>query len=188
MKLSNNQLNKAKLKELIWYICKNYNYKLFETKLWKLAFFCEADYYQKYNSLITNISYIKNKYGPTPAHKISEKALDELVNDNFLIKTESGTFVVIKDLELKNLEDQQVDAINTTCDKYYRLTTSQICTLAHRDPVYLSAEKLNDKLDFNFVSYRDDEEPEKDEEIDKLPKTISFNKKIEDKLLEMALA
>lgn len=188
MRLYNNQQNKTKLKELVWYICKNYNYQLFETKLWKLAFFCEADYFEKYNSLITDVPYIKNKYGPTPAYKISEQVLKELLRDNFLTKTEKGTFVATKDLELKQLKDQQIDAINTTCDRYYRLSTIQICTLAHRDPIYLSAEKLNDKLNFSFVSYRDDEEPEKDEDIDKLPKVISFSKEVEDKLLKIALA
>lgn len=187
MRISNTQKQKEKLKELIWYICKNYNHELFETKLWKLVFFCEADYFEKYKSLITSVPYIKNRYGPTPTHRIADKAIKELVKGGFLIKNKNGTFVAIQDLEIKNLEDKQIDAINTTCDKYYKLNTEQICTLAHRDPVYLSAEKLNDLLNFEFVSYRDNEEPEEDESINKLPKTISFNKEAEAKLREMAL-
>lgn len=188
MSLSKTQQKKEKLKELVWYICKNYNNQLFETKLWKLAFFCDADYFQKYGTLLTSVPYIKNKYGPTPVHSIAEQSIKELISNGFIVKSENNTFVAIKDYELKNLDSHQIDAINTTCDKYFKLTTDEICTLAHRDPVYLSAEKFNDILDFSFVAYRDDGATNKEDEDDKLPKTISFNKKAQDNLLKMAMA
>ncbi len=182
---SKTQQKKEKFKELIWYICENYNNQLFETKLWKLTFFCDTDYFQKYQIPLTSVPYIKNQRGPTPTYNLAKQALEELVDDGYITKGENGTYVALKNYDLKHLDNQQIDAVNTTCDKYYKLTVKEICTLAHRDPVYLSAEKQNEILDFSFVSYRDDGSDE-EEEDEAVPKLISFSKKAEENLLKLA--
>ena len=177
-----------RLKELIWYICENYNQQLFQTKLWKLVFFCDSDYFEKYNTSITAVTYIKNHRGPTPSYKHAEKAIEELEKNGFITKTEEGTYVALKNYELKHLDNQQIDAVRATCDKYYRLTVNEICTLSHRDPVYLAAEKLNDVLNFKFVAYRDDGSGVDEEESEKEQKEIVFSKKARENLLKIAFA
>lgn len=182
MVLSQKQLKKEKLKELIWYVTKNYNQELYETKLWKLLFFCDADYYEKYNEKLTGIDYIKNKQGPTPFFDIASSALDELISSQVLAKGENGTFVAIEDYEIQHLGFKELDAIKSTCEKYYKLNTRQVCTLAHRDPIYLSANKFNDKLDFSFVVYRDDGSSQ-DESVEPSQK-IEFSEKAKRGLLQ----
>jgi len=182
MRIPQNQKKVARMKELIWYICENYNHRLYETKLWKMTFFCDSDYYQKYKKSISEVSYIKNKQGPTPIYEIAKNAIDELIKYKYVKKTDIG-YVAIKDYKIKNLGPQETDAINSTCDKYYQLNVNQICTLAHRDPVYLSAEKMNDILDFNFVNYRD-EDTEDTEDLSGLEKKVSFSKEAQNNLLK----
>lgn len=187
MEITKNQQKKEKLKELIWYICENYNQQLFETKLWKLAFFCDADYFQKYNESITSVPYIKNARGPTPVFNIAKLALAELISDGYITRAENDTYVATKDYKVKYLDNQKIDAINTTCDIYYKLNVKQICTLAHRDPVYLAAENINDILDFSFVAYRDDGAHDDDDSED-IPKVVSFSQKAKDNLFKLASA
>jgi len=170
---------KDKLKELIWFICKNYNYDLYITKLWKLVFFVDADFYEKYNSTISDVKYIKNNYGPTPSYSTAEKALNELIKEGFISKSKNDSYIAINDLGLKYLDSQKVDAIRSTCEKYYKLSTRDICLLAHKDPIYLSAEKKNDLLDFDFVIYRDDY-LEEETEFEK----VTFSKKAQEGLLK----
>lgn len=185
MGISNTQLKKEKLKELIWYIVKNYNYELYETKLWKLLFFCDSDYFEKYGKYLTGIEYIKNKQGPTPFFNIAKKVIEELIKDKNITKASDGTFVALNDYNLKYFDCQKIDAIKSTCERYYKLNTGEVCTLAHRDPIYLAAENLNDKLDFSFVAYRDNGDlEEQDEVIDALPKTVVFSKKAQEGLLK----
>lgn len=188
MGLSTTQHKKEKLKELIWYICENYNQRLFETKLWKLIFFCDADYFQKYGEIITAVPYIKNHRGPTPVYGVAGAAISELVDGGYIVRGENAVFVAIKNYDLKYLDSKQIDAINTTCDKYYKLSTNQICTLAHRDPVYLAAEKLNDVLDFSFVTYRDDGSDDGESCAECPSDTVSFSKEAKESLLNIALA
>ncbi len=187
MSISLNQQKKDALKELIWYICQNYSHQLFETKLWKLVFFCDTDYYQKYSSLLTAVPYIKNKRGPTPSYSLAKKAIDELVKDGYIVKTENSTYVALKEYPLKQLDNQKVDAISNTCEKYYKLSSNEICTLAHRDPVYLATENLNELLDFSFVAYRDDGAPDGEEDED-IPSTITFSQKAKENLLKTVFA
>lgn len=174
---------KDKLKEIIWFISKYYNQNLYETKLWKLVFFVEADYFQKYREKISGVSFIKNKRGPTPSYSKAKKALEELMDNNYLLKNSDNTYYAKNEFELKYLDAQKIDAIKSTCEKYYRLTTKELCLLTHKDPVYLSAEKYNSILDFNFVDYREDEDlPES--ENNKEFELINFGKEIEKKLLK----
>lgn len=188
MVMNKTQQKGEKLKEIVWYICENYNQQLFETKLWKLVFFCDTDYFQKYDTPITQVSYIKNRRGPTPDYSIAKKSISELIKDGYIKKSENGTYVAMKDYKLNYLDNHHIDAINATCDKYHRLTVTEICTLSHRDPVYLAAENLNDVLDFNFVAYRDDGAYDEDDTIESLPKVISFSKKAEINLMKMVMA
>ncbi len=188
MGLSSNQIKKETLKELIWYISKNYNYQLFETKLWKLVFFCDTDYFEKYNEFLTRVPYIKNKRGPTPVFDIAQKAIKELVEGGYLTKTENGSYIALKDYQTKYISNHIIDAINTTCSKYYKLSVKEICTLAHRDPVYLATENYNQLLDFSFVAYRDDGSGDEDDDSEEISKDVVFSEKAKKALLKMAMA
>ena len=67
-------------KELLIYIVKNFNDNetLTETKLWKLLYFCDADFFEKNKKTITGVDYYKNIYGATPDKKIIDKVLPRI--------------------------------------------------------------------------------------------------------------
>ncbi len=153
---------KDKLKKLIWKTISSCgDNDVYETKLWKLLFFIEADFYEKYNETITGVKYLKNIHGPTPDYKVGKKALDELVESAFIveIKDQYGIkYRVNNDYDIEHLSSQQIDSINNTCDNFSGLSVKRLSILSHNDPVYLMAEKIHSLLDFGNVKYRSEDE------------------------------
>ena len=96
---------REQLKELIWYIATNHPRKLAMTKLWKLCFFSEADFYESFSERLTTGIYIKNRFGPTPEWKIAETLITQMKDEGLLIES-NGFYVGSGDLKLKNLDLQ----------------------------------------------------------------------------------
>jgi hypothetical protein len=156
---------KEEFKELIWYIAANHPRMLKETKLWKLCFFSEADYFEKFEERLTNVSYIKNNFGPTPVNKIAQKAIEELVSEGFL-SISDGNYIGAGEMTLKYLDAKKVQSIENTCLRYSELNVNQIVHLAHQDPVYLMAD-YHTLVDFKNAQYRSNEE-DLVEEVEKI--------------------
>lgn len=157
-----------KFKQLLTYVvnfCTTNNINLVETKLWKILYFCESDYFEKHWGKITKVNYYKNIYGSTPDKKIINAAIGELKEHLLIEKIEKPdgkkitTFKTKKEYPCENLSGQEVEEIRKACEKYSRLGTSELTLLAHKDPPYLIAKK-QDKINFDFVRYREDETEE----------------------------
>lgn len=176
------QNNLEKFKELLIYIVKNFNDNetLTETKLWKLLYFCDADFFEKHKKTISGVSYYKNNYGATPDKKVIDKTLPRVKDFIKIEKIKKPNGKIIKiyrpqdDYKYVVLSANEIDEARKTCEKYYRLPVSDISILAHKDPPYLGA-KIKERIDFNFVNYREN----KDEEIESEDKSI-YQGKISD--------
>ena len=171
-----------KFRELIIYIVHNYNNSetLTETKLWKLLYFCDADFYEKHKRTITGIEYFKNTYGATPDIKVVDKVLPELKDS---VKVETIKKADGKKIKLYKPDDNyqpsyklltadEIEEIRKTCEKYYRLSASDVSVLAHKDPPYLGTD-MRKPIDFKFVNYREDEIDDIDENESSYKGTIS---------------
>jgi transcriptional regulator with XRE-family HTH domain len=64
----NPQVNPEKLREVLLYVLEKVGAKpnVGETVLYKLLYFIDFDYYEKYGQSITGLSYVRNHFGPTP--------------------------------------------------------------------------------------------------------------------------
>ena len=154
---------KEELKELIWYIASNHPKKLMQTKLWKLCFFSEADFFERFNERLTKNVYIKNNYGPTPDWKIAEKALEELLAEKALVIVE-GEYIGVGEREIKYLDPRKQQSIENTCLKYAELNVNEIVHLSHQDPAYVMGD-FNRPINFEHVHYRSEEEDLFDDEV-----------------------
>lgn len=155
-----------KFAELLVYVVGNFhNNTLAETKLWKLLYFCEADFFEKNQRTITGVDYYKNKYGATPDKKVIDRILSK-INKKYItieeIKKSDGRKIkIFKPVEGVNfkynaLSADEIAGAQKTCQQYYNLPVNNIIVLAHEDPPYLGA-KPKEKIDFNFVNYRETE-------------------------------
>src|SRR5665811_263971 len=64
----NPQINPEKLREVLLYVLGKVGAKpnVGETVLYKLLYFIDFDYYEKFGKSITGLTYVRNHYGPTP--------------------------------------------------------------------------------------------------------------------------
>jgi len=157
----------AKFVELLIYIVQNFNNNctLTETKLWKLLYFCDADFFYKYRKTITGIDYCKNNYGATPIKEVIDETLPKIkgyITRERIKKADGRTITIYKpkqgkDYEYQTISANEIEEAGKICKKYFRLSVSDIVCLAHKDPPYLIAE-MGGKINFNFVHYRENEE------------------------------
>lgn len=154
-----------KFKDLLVYAVSNTDDKdgVYETKLWKLLYFCDADFYEKYDNTITEVDYIKNHFGPTPEIKIIKAVLAELkgVIIKKKVKNRLGkdSYVYIRgDVEYKfeALSGEELEDARQTLEKYQRLSAGDIMKLSHTDPPFLAACS-QDTIEFRHVNYRQDD-------------------------------
>ena len=161
---------KEELKELIWYIAANHPKRLMQTKLWKLCFFSEADFFERFDERLTKTTYIKNNYGPTPDWKLAKQALEELIKEGSLVLVDDE-YIRAGEKNLKHLDAKKQQSIDNTCSKYAELNVNEIVHLSHQDPAYVMGEH-NRPIKFENVHYRSDEEDVYKDEV-----TLELNKK-----------
>lgn len=187
--------NLEKFKELLIYVVHKFgdNRTLTETKLWKLLYFCEADYFEKYRTTITKINYYKNNFGPTPDTKIITIIKPQVAKSYIEIekkkRTDGSVISIYKPHQAydsyKELSANEIVEINRTCEKYANLSTIDICILAHKDPPYLGATK-GEKINFQFVDYREDdiEDVEKEQNAKSFPSEVTISDEAAERFLE----
>lgn len=151
-----------KFSDLLFYLVANFEEEgVVETKLMKLLYFAEANYYKNNRETITGVDYFKNIYGPTPDIKVLNKTKKEL--KNFLSvkrKPYNEKYITVykitnKDYSYNSLTEKEMEEAGKTFELYNRLPSGQLSKISHLDPPYLAAEK---KIDFRYVSYRKDSE------------------------------
>lgn len=178
-----------KFSQILAYVCHEYNAgDLTELKLWKLLFFCEADFFEKFGKRLTGIDFIKNTHGPTPEIGLVRTIIRNLEKNGCLEITpiqgpngQLNKYSCPKTLGIDKLTSEELDSINQTCKKYFRLKASQLVTLSHRDPVYLAGTKQK-TLDFKYALYRDSDEEQSLPKTKVKPQTIVLSKRAEESL------
>lgn len=101
------------------------------TKLEKLVYFCYADYLCKYNKKLFQDEFYAYKYGPVSSRLYAVlKRSDSVTLPNRLSRTFNRPF----ESRILNSEDGvlKLHSIETTLDKYMKLTKSQLVELTHR--------------------------------------------------------
>jgi len=149
-----------KFSELLLYlIAKAGNIGVVETKLMKLLYFSDAEYFNRRKKSISGVDYFRNHFGPTPDMRVITRAYQEL--SDVVAKeerTHNGKKMTVvrvksKDFSYKVLTEEEMEVANEICKIYSNLSAVQLSDLSHLDPPYLAA-KPKGKIDFKFVLYR----------------------------------
>ena len=157
------EFNKEKFKTVLSYVinrCEN-KANVGKTLICKLLYFSDFNYYEKYETAITNETYIKYERGPYPHH--IDEAIDEMLDEG-LLKIEKkpyfGTTIhkhylqEVPDLSLLNTKELGV--INEVIDKISDMSAKEVSAYSHGDMPWMIAED-NEELDYEYVFYRDPE-------------------------------
>lgn len=131
-----------------------------QTVLYKLLYFIDFDYYEKFEKQLIGAQYIKNHYGPTPV--IFSKLIDDLekqgkvekIKSKFY-KHEQTKYLVNpnRHIDLSDLSAQELAHIDWELGRLGDLTATQISTLSHLDTPWIAA-KDREVLEYEHVFYR----------------------------------
>ena len=130
------------------------------TVLYKLLYFIDFDYYEKYEDQLMGLVYLKNYHGPTPL--LFKNIIDDMVKkgDVEIIKSKfyqypQTKYLVNPEIEpnLSILNGQEQKHIDWELERLSDLTANQLSDLSHKDVPWVSAEN-GKPLDYESVFYR----------------------------------
>lgn len=155
--------NVAKFKQTFLYILSKVGNKpnIGQTALYKLLYFIDFDYYEKYEQQLIGATYIKNKFGPTPIS--FAKLVREMEQTGALVTVSSKYFghdqtkyIATQDPDVSSLSGQELKHIDDELARLAHLSAADLSDLSHIDtPWRVAAER--DVLDYEHVFYRPDE-------------------------------
>jgi len=154
-----------KFRQILLYVLKKVGGKpnVGMTVLYKLLYFIDFDYYEKYENQLIGLVYLKNHHGPTP--KLFEKLISDMTQkgDVEVIKSKFYQYPQIKYLvnpvvepDLSILNGTEQEHIDWELQRLSDLTASQLTDLSHKDVPWISAEN-GKSLDYESVFYRTSE-------------------------------
>ena len=149
-----------KFKQVFLYVLQKVGAKpnVGETVLYKLLYFIDFDFYEKYEAQLMGLTYMKNTHGPTPRE--FKVVVDEMVHDGLVDKAGSKHFtytqkkylpVVKPDLQL--LSAAELEMIDSVLDRYSDHSATQLSRLSHEDTPWQMAEDKAD-IEYEYAFYR----------------------------------
>ncbi|MBP6974454.1 MAG: DUF4065 domain-containing protein [Candidatus Pacebacteria bacterium] len=154
-----------KYKQVLLYILSKVGGKpnIGQTVLYKILYFIDFDYYEKYEEQLIGARYIKNTHGPTPVafstiiSSLEKEGKIETIKSKFY-KYEQTKYLVNPNerIEFSELSAQELAHIDEELGRLSDFTASQISALSHKDTPWLVA-KEKEQLDYEYVFYRPEE-------------------------------
>ncbi|TFE67033.1 type II toxin-antitoxin system antitoxin SocA domain-containing protein [Methylacidiphilum caldifontis] len=151
-----------KFRQILIYVLKKVGGKpnICMTALYKLLYFMDFDYYEKYEDQLMGLVYIKNQHGPTP--RLFEKLIEDMIKKGEVEKITSKfykypqtKYLVNPEVEpdLSILNGREKEHIDWELQRLSDLTAKQLSELSHKDVPWVSAED-GKQLDYESVFYR----------------------------------
>jgi len=142
------QKNLRKFKEVLLYILNRVGAKpnVGETVLYKLLYFIDFDYYERYEEQLIGATYKKNKYGPTPIefHRIAERMIEreELQKiSNKYFSYPQTKYLPLRRPDLSGLSAKEVEVVDRVLDRLSDMSAAQISDYSHNDVPWLSTDE-----------------------------------------------
>ena len=164
--ISSNMVDK--FKEVLLYILEKVGAKsnVGETVLYKLLYFIDFDYYEKYGQKLIGATYIKNLRGPTPVE--FKKIVDDMEKEEEIEKVSSKFFqyeqkkyLPRRAAKLYFLNAQEEKHIDQVLSHLSDLNASQISEYSHRDIPWV-VTKEGEIIDYDLVFERNKPYTDKD--------------------------
>lgn len=155
--------NLQKFKQVLLYILQEVGARpnVGMTVLYKLLYFIDFDYYEKYHTQLMGLTYFKNTYGPAPREFKTVVDTMKRVEEIIEIKSKHYTHEQKKFLpnikpDLSLLSGQELALIDDVLKRYADKTATELSEMSHRDTPWRLAEDGKD-LEYEYAFYRPDE-------------------------------
>lgn len=153
------QKNMEKFKEILLYILNKVGSKpnVGETVIYKLLYFVDFDFYEKYEEQLIGAAYLKNHYGPTPVE--FEKIVEEMAGKD-LVRVQSiyfnfpqNKYLPLRKPDLSKLKANEIETIDNVLNKLSDMNASQISDYSHNDVPWLTTED-EEIIEYESAFYR----------------------------------
>jgi len=160
MRISVPQKNLQKFKEVLLYILNRVGAKenIGETVIYKLLYFIDFDFYEKYEEQLVGATYIKNKFGPTPVEFV--KIVEKMIKDGEIEKVKSEYFKLQQTKylprrrpDLVKLTAPEIEVIDDVLNRLSDMNASQISAYSHGDVPWATTAD-GDAIEYESVFYR----------------------------------
>lgn len=160
MRIDIPQKNLKRFKEVLLYVLGKVGAKphVGEAVIYKLLYFIDFDYYERYEEQLIGATYKKNKYGPTPMEfrKVSETMIEakEIVKlaDKYFNYPQTK-YLPLRNPDLSDMSAQAKDVIDRVLGRLSDMNASQISEYSHNDVPWLTTAE-GDIIPYEAVFYR----------------------------------
>jgi transcriptional regulator with XRE-family HTH domain len=155
--------NVKKFKEVLLYVLSKIGARpnIGETALYKILYFIDFDYYEKYEEQLTGARYQKNHYGPTPVEL--KKIIEEMEKNQEIESVKSTYFrypqkkyLPLREPDLSTLSAREIKHIDEVLARLADKNARELTEYAHQDTPWL-VHKDGEIISYETVFYRDAE-------------------------------
>jgi len=163
MRISVPQQNLKKFKEVFLYLLEKVGARsnIGETAIYKLLYFIDFDYYEKFEEQLIGAKYIKNHFGPTPVE--FKKITDQMIERGELEKIKSRYFqheqkkyLPRRSADLKILSAQEIQHIDEVLARLAWKNATELSDYSHSDTPW-RVHKIGEEISYETVFYRDND-------------------------------
>ncbi|MDP2363098.1 MAG: Panacea domain-containing protein, partial [Ignavibacteria bacterium] len=160
IRISVPQKNLKKFKEVLLYILNKVGAKpnIGETVLYKILFYIDFDYYERYEEQLIGATYIKNHFGPTPKEFV--KIVEKMENDKELMRVKDKYFshpqtkyLPLREPDLSVVSGREIELIDEVLNKLSDMNANQISEYSHNDVPWLTTDE-GKVIPYESVFYR----------------------------------
>jgi transcriptional regulator with XRE-family HTH domain len=160
MRINVPQKNLAKFKEVLLYVLGRVGSRpnIGETVLYKLLYFIDFDYYERYEEQLVGATYVRNRYGPTPVEfgKVVERMERggelERVRSTYY-KYPQTKYLPRRAPDLTVLSAQEQTLIDDVLARFSSMTAAQLSDYSHGDFPW-RATTPGQAIEYETVFYR----------------------------------
>src|SRR3989344_3106054 len=155
--------NEQKFQQVLLYILGKVGSRpnIGQTVLYKLLYFIDFDYYEKYEEQLIGATYIKNTYGPTPVS--FAKLVKNMEDNGKIVEVKSKYFdldqtkyIPVKEADVSSLSGQELKHIDDELERLAHLSARKLSELSHSDTPWRVAQD-REVLNYEYVFYRPEE-------------------------------
>jgi transcriptional regulator with XRE-family HTH domain len=159
IRISVPQRNLQKFKEILIYILEQVGSKpnVGETVLYKLLYFIDFNFYEKYEEQLIGATYIKNHHGPTPKEFI--KVVKEMEGKD-LVKVKENYFqypqtkyLPLRKSDLTQFKAHEKEIIDDVLNNLSNMNASEISEYSHNDVPWQTTDD-GEVIEYESVFYR----------------------------------
>lgn len=152
MRISEPKKDINKFKEILLYILNKVSKKqiIKESLIYKILYFIDFDFYEKYEEQIMGLTYIKKRIGPVPLE--FRDVFYEMKRSKDIIKL-NKKYISFTKPNLTKIKNREIKIIDSVLNRLLKMDLSELREYCNRD-VPCSVSEKNEIINYEAVFYR----------------------------------